>query len=191
MNQDNNYNVAPVGDNTGIPEVPSVPIPETVNQQVVTPQVVDGVENVAPVGNNIGVPEVPSIPETPVAPVQEVVSQPVVTPEVQSSENVAPVGDNTAIPEVPGAPEAPSVEDTTQNQNTNTSESTTAVQNNNSAPHVVKPNAYNVEAVVITEEEQLINGYIGKNHQKIVHKRFNWAAFFFGGFYYFYRKIRI
>lgn len=163
MNQENNQNVVPVGDNSGIPEMPT-----------------------APVGNNTG------IPETPIAPVQQqVVAVPVSTPQapVQDTGLVAPVGDNVGIPETPAAPAAP-VENVVQVQQTVTQE----VSNQNSvgeAPSVVKPNIYNVESVVVTEEEQLIYEYIGANHKKIVHKRFNFAALFFGALYFFYRKMSV
>ncbi len=37
--------------------------------------------------------------------------------------------------------------------------------------------------------EDLLKAYIGKNYDKITGKGFNWAAFLFGGFYMFYRKM--
>ena len=182
MNQDNNYNVAPTGDNTGIPEVPMAPVQESVTPQVVNQVMIQDSGLVAPVGDNTAIPQVP------VATVQENVVNQVVSSEipVQDNLNIAPVGDNTNGPEVPPAPEQ-----NVQEQNANVLENKVEEQSTTNEPYVVKPNAYNVEAVIVTEEEQLINAYIGDNHNKIVHKLFNWGAFFFGGFYYFYRKMTI
>lgn len=188
MNQDNNYNVAPVGDNTGIPEMPGTPdasmtpVQDSVVQTVTTPQVI----------NDVPVQSV-------VNPVQDMINQSSIEFQNQVMNQdmglSAPVGDNSSIPEMPGAPDAPSVpmqdnvssiQPQTVQENVQTQQSVTV-----EGPKDVKPNAYNVEAVIVTEEEQLINAYIGKNHKKIVHKRWNWAAFLFGGFYYFYRKMTI
>ena len=162
MNQENNQNGVSSAVPQSVPEVPSAPVAPV---QEYTP--------VAPVGNNTG------IPETPAAPTQ---------PAVQF-ESVAPVGDNTGIPETPAPPEevVENSEVPEENNNTTVSNETKSPE----GPSVVKPNAYNVEAVVVTEEEQLIYEYIGNNHKKIVHKRFNFAALFFNALYFFYRKMTV
>lgn len=192
MNQENNQNVnsqvvgevpvqqeftsvAPIGDNTGIPETPMM----------------------APVGDNTNIPQMPDsdqvYTQNNINPVQEMINQ----STVQSTNQVvnqdlglsAPIGDNTGIPEVPSAP---SVEaENIQVEQTNVNQEITNDAKPPEGPSVVKPNAYNVEAVVVTEEEQLIYEYIGNNHKKIVHKRFNFTALFFGPLYYFYRKMTI
>ena len=162
MNQENNQNGVPSVVPQSVPEVPSAP---GVPVQEYTP--------VAPVGNNTG------IPETPVAPQQSAVQ----------FESVAPVGDNTGIPETPAPPE-----EVVENSKAPEGNNNTTVSNETKPPEgpsVVKPNAYNVEAVVVTEEEQLIYEYIGNNHKKIVHKRFNFAALFFNALYFFYRKMTV
>ena len=162
MNQENNQNGVSSVVPQSVSEVPSAPVASV---QEYTP--------VVPIGNNTG------IPETPVVTTQSAVQL----------ESVAPVGDNTVIPEVPAAPQ-PSV-DSAQVSQTNINQAATNETTPPEGPSVVKPNAYNVEAVVVTEEEQLIYEYIGYNHKKTVHKRFNFAALFFGPLYYFYRKMTV
>lgn len=192
MNQENNQNVnsqvvggvpvqqeftsvAPIGDNTGIPETPMM----------------------APVGDNTNIPQMPGsdqlYTQNNINPVQEMINQ----SSVQSTNQVvnqelglsAPIGDNIGIPEVPSAPSAEA--ENIQVEQTNVNQEITNDAKPPEGPSVVKPNAYNVEAVVVTEEEQLIYEYIGNNHNKIVHKRFNFAALCFGPLYYFYRKMTI
>ncbi len=136
------------------------------------------------VNNNAAIPEVSS---QDTVPVQNAAQSQQVSNESTGIEFV-PVGDNTAIPEVPSAPEQNIVENTNQESPV---ESTQTNQEAEVPSLVAKPNEYNVENVTVTEEEQKINAYIGANHQKIVHKRWNWSAFFLGGFYYFYRRMNI
>ena len=182
MNQDYNQNIVPEVVPQGIPETPPAPpVQNVVPSEVVTPNV----ETIpmAPV-------QTQAVPQEVQVPVQQVV---VPQAPTQDMGLTAPVGDNTGIPEMPTAPEAPVQENTVQEQVSTPEANGVPAQNNVVAegPKVVKPNAYNVEAVIVTEEEQLINAYVGKNHQKIVHKRFNFAALFFSGVYYFYRKMTV
>ena len=65
--------------------------------------------------------------------------------------------------------------------------------NNNPEPVVIKhksPLPSEVKKVVVIEEDILV-AYVGNNFEKIAGKPFNFAAFFFGNLYLFYRKRKI
>ena len=47
------------------------------------------------------------------------------------------------------------------------------------------------EKLIIYDDKELLNYFIGDNHKKITKRFFNFSAFFFGGFYYLYRKFYI
>lgn len=107
---------------------------------------------------------------------------------VSENENLIPIGNNTDIPTAP--PEAP-VADNIPVEHTISEE---IKEEQSSEPEVVepvvaKPNPYNVDNVVFSEEEKLLRAYIGSNANKILCNKFNFAAFFFSGFYMCYRRM--
>ena len=54
----------------------------------------------------------------------------------------------------------------------------------------VKPMKTRAEGSLL-ESDELISAYIGPNYDKIMKRPFNFAAFFFGALYYFYRKMNL